>query len=114
MSGWPKPVRWAATVVLAVTVDNITGGRTGVYGNGTWGVIPDATYYTSGVWMVPPTFGIAAGSADDLAKSLGDDVVNSLDNLLNCTFAKSSLRTLKKCETRSSKCSRGNTETQPD
>jgi hypothetical protein len=81
MSGWSGVTRFITIAFLALTVDNITGGRTGVYGDGNWGVIPDDECINSGAWSVPPVFGGIVGGADDLARGVGnlaDDVVDDL------------------------------------
>ena len=78
MSGWSKVAKIATTVVLAVTVDTLTSGRTGGYGNDKWGVIPDADYVNSGAWSIPPVFGGVVGGADDLLRTssnLADDIL---------------------------------------
>jgi hypothetical protein len=64
MSSWTQASRFVVSTILALTVDNLTGGRTGVYGDGAWGVIPQAEYINSGVWLIPPAFGVAGGAAN--------------------------------------------------
>jgi hypothetical protein len=78
MSKWSTASKFAATLLLAGTVDSLTVGRTGVYKDGKWGVIPDADYINSGAWSVPPVFGGVVGGADDLVKAssnIADDII---------------------------------------
>ena len=80
LSNWSKAAKIAATLLLAATVDNLTGGRTGVYEEGKWGVIPDTEYINSGAWSVPPVFGGVVGGSDDFAKAsrnIADDIIKS-------------------------------------
>jgi hypothetical protein len=58
MSSWTQASRFVVSTILALTVDNLTGGRTGVYGDGAWGVIPQGEFINSGAWLIPPAFGL--------------------------------------------------------
>jgi RHS repeat-associated protein len=86
MSGWSGWAKAVATIALTVTVDNVTGGRTGTYGDSQWGVIPTREYINSGAWTVPPVFGGVVGATDDLIRSGGNLVDDASKGLLKQPF----------------------------
>lgn len=85
MSSWSLMIKVLVSVTLAITVDNLTDGRTGLYGDNNWGIIPDAEYINSGAWTVPPAFGGVLSSGDDIARisaNVVDDTFSIFKNVI--------------------------------
>jgi hypothetical protein len=81
MSGWSKPIRFVVKIALALTVDNVSGGATGCFGDNQWGILPSQDYIESGAWMIPPVFGGVVGPADDIGKTGGNLLDDAIEKI---------------------------------